>query len=830
MDPTALIRTHEDTAPPGLAWPLLLTTLSALLLELSLTRLFSVVLYYHYAFLVISFALLGLASGGILARLLPVLPNPARHRKRMAIFCLGASASLLPCLYFALGTNISMVVSFDHLTRLSLLYLVCMLPFVASGVVVASVMAVGSGRIARLYFFDLIGAALGCLLFVPLIETIGGAGAILSVGVLFACAAFLWACGSGAPWLRRASLASAAIFVALVALSTSSGWIDVQYTRGMPRKNELFSKWNSFSRVSVHEDDRGERWIELDGGAGTWLSHTDLEGDEGRLLREQLGQTGPELAFWMSRGKRPRTLVVGPGGGYDLVRALAAGSTSVTAVEINPIITDDIMRGAFAGYSRGIYTRPEVTVFNEDGRTFLKRTGDKYDVIQLSQVDTWASSASGAYALTENYLYTVEALEAYLDRLGPGGLVSIGRWEFPEPRETLRLTSVALEALTRQHVEHPARHVVVVLETIGSIAAEWPKMGTVIVAKDPFSDVQVAGLRKQISAHPHMSLVYAPGVSMTESTGYAEPFSQLILARDRAAFARSYPFDIAPVYDDRPFFFFFYRWTHFVRSLVTVDPTGDALNASAQMLLFVILALSLVGVALFLFGPLFAFKRRFPSRRDSFPSLLYCVFVGLAFILVEIALIQRFVIYLGDPALSLTVVIFALLLSSSLGSRLSGLLETERLPAQRFWVIPAIALMTLVHLLAVPRILDLTQGASHAVKVALSVASIFPLGLCMGLPFPSGLRLISKHRKDMLEWAWAVNAAATVLGSVVAIVWSMQFGISATMLMGVAFYAGAGLLMAWIPRRGPFGEQALAPLQAMGSGDTVHSAGTRATC
>lgn len=784
--------TSDHARAKQLGWPLLLTTLSALVLELSLTRLFSVVLYYHYAFLVISIALLGLASGGLLARLLPRDLEEAKYRTWMAAGCLGASLLLLPCLHFILGTNISLLSSREHFHRLSLLYLLCMLPFMASGVVVASVMVAGSRRIARLYFFDLIGAALGCLLFVPLMRALGGPNTVLAAGVLWAIAARVWARGSHSRRLVRASSGAAVSLVALIVANWNGGLIDVRYTRGMPLKNEVFAKWNTFSRVSVYQDERGERWIELDGGAGTWLSNTDLEGEAGQKLRETLGQTGPEVAFWMSEGREPEALVIGSGGGYDLVRALAAGSKNVTAVEINPIITDDIMRGEFEDYSRGIYKRPEVTVYNEDGRTYLRRTSEHYDVIQLSQVDTWASSASGAYALTENYLYTVEALESYLNHLKRAGIVSISRWEFPEPRETLRLTAIALEALERQGVRDAALHIIVLLERV---THEWPKMGTVIAGKTPFSKAQVEALQEHVNAHPPLELAYAPHLALDDGRPYGRPFQDLILSNDRASFARSYPFDISPVFDDRPFFFYLYRWSRLADSLFSVDLAGDAVNASAQRLLLSLLSLSILAVAAFLFGPLMISRRRFPSGRGSLPPLLYCLLVGLAFILVEIALIQRLVIYLGQPALSLTVVIFAVLLSSSLGSRLSDLFGNKRLLLAGRTAIAGIALMLLLHLFGLPHIIDATQGATVATKIGVAGISILPLGLCMGVPFPSGLRLIAERRKDSLEWAWSVNAASTVLGSVFAILLSMQLGIAATMMIGAASYGAAAALM-----------------------------------
>ena len=762
-------------------FPLFLTTASVLTLELSLTRLFSVVLFYHYAFLVISIALLGLAAGAIVARLMRTTGDPATHARRMAVTCLLASVSILPLLFAILNTDIWLVTPWQAFGTLSSLYLICMIPFGFAGFVISSVMRAGSDRISTLYFFDLFGAACGGILFVPLIDILGGPNTVLAVGGLWSCAAIAWGVIARA---RRIVTLSLALFVGIalvVAFNMHGALFDVRYLRGAPRKNELFARWNSFSRISVFRASNNTLWIEIDGGAGTVIPRVDFRGESGRIYRANFGRYSPDLGFLLT--PRPRSLIIGAGGGIDIARAVAAGSRSITAVEINPIIARDVMEGRFWNYSQRLYTRPEVRVVIEDGRTFVQRTTERYDTIQMSQVDTWASSAAGAYALTENYLYTVEAIENYVSKLTPDGVVSITRWEFTRPRETLRLVSVVLEALDRLKVPNPEQHIVVVLEAVNKVQT----MGTVLIRGRPFTAGDIDLLRRRLPGTA-MRTAYVPGDR--ESTG---PFAALILSSDRRSFITHYPFDIRPVFDDRPFFFFTGRWSNFWQDVFAFDMTGDALNTGAQFLLLALLIASAVTVCLFLFAPLLLFRRAFPLGRAAFPFLAFAVAVGIGFILVEVALIQKFVVFLGQPVYSLTVVIFLLLVASSLGSRLSSRFRDQNLPRTTAIATAAIALVIIGEVFLIGTLIRVYQPAVIEQKMAVVVLLVCPLGFVMGMPFPSALRLAARSAAS-IEWVWALNAAATVLGSVLAIFLAVTLGITQSILIGGLAYGAAAFL------------------------------------
>ena len=763
-----------------LGFPLFLTTSSVLTLELSLTRLFSVVLFYHYAFLVISIALLGLATGAIAARLIRSARDPGAHARRMAVSCLLAAGSVLPLLFAILNTNVWLVTPWQAFGTLSSLYLLCMIPFAFAGFVISSVMRAGADRISTLYFFDLLGAASGALLFVPLIGGLGGPNTVLAVGGLWACAAIAWGVTGRARRIVTLSLVLLIGIVLVVAFNMQGALFDVQYLRGAPRKNELFAKWNSFSRNSVFRASNNTLWIEIDGGAGTVIPGVDFRGESGRIYRANLGRYSPDLGFLLT--PRPRSLIIGAGGGIDIARGVAAGSPSITAVEINPIIARDVMEGRFWDYSERLYTRPEVRVVIEDGRTFVQRTTERYDTIQMSQVDTWASSAAGAYALTENYLYTVEAIENYVSKLTPEGVVSITRWEFTRPRETLRLVSVVLEALDRLKVRNPEQHIVVVLEAVNKVQT----MGTVLIRGRPFTAGDIDLLRRRLPGTA-MRIAYAPG---DKESGV---FAGLILSADRQSFIAHYPFDIRPVFDDRPFFFFTGRWSNFWQDVFAFDVTGDALNTGAQFLLLALLIASAVAVCLFLFAPLLLFRRAFPLGRGAFPFLVFAVAVGVGFILVEVALIQKFVVFLGQPVYSLTVVLFLLLVASSLGSRLSSRFRDQNLPRTIRIATAAVAIVVIGEVFLIGALIRVYQPAAIEQKMAVVALVVCPLGFLMGMPFPSGLRLAARSAAS-IEWVWALNAAATVLGSVLAIFLAVTLGITKSMLIGGLAYVAATFL------------------------------------
>jgi len=751
-----------------------LTTLATLLLELALTRIFSVVLFYHFAFMAISVALFGLGAGALVSYYL------ARRNEDLWSLLGGMSAVSAPLtmvvLMVVLRLDVSIQVTGETAWKLAAAYFVSSLPFFSSGVVISMAVSAGIERVHRVYFFDLAGAAAGCLLLVPLLNLLGGPNTVLAAAALYAVAGAVWYGGSGRAGRVRASLALAAAISTCIAWNYRARIIDVRYAKGQRMPEELFSAWNSFSRVGVKPDDgAGSPAIVIDADAATSIPNFSPESADPKF-RAELLRSGPGLVYRIRPGAR--TLIIGPGGGYDVARALASGSTAITGVEINPIIVNDIMRDRFADRSQRLYFRPDVSIHIEDGRSFIRRPGPSYEVIQMTLVDTWASTAAGAFALSENNLYTVEAFADYFRRLTADGLLSITRWEFEPPRESLRVVAVAMEALRRLGVPDPSRHFVIGREGAQD-AGKYGAKDTVVVKRSPFADDELQRARQALS-EAGMPAVYLPGERIPNA------FTALIGSADPAAFARRYQYDVSPVTDDRPFFFYTVR-TRELWDFVRFRPSEDVKINLGVMMLFVSLAVSAVATVLVLALPPWLLGTQLPRERSALLHLLYFFAVGVGFIMVEVGLIQKFVLLLGSPTYSLTVVVFSLLVSSGLGSYASGHLiggDDRRLARLLGLVVAVVAALGAL----APAVVDRAVALPLAARCVLAAALLFPAGFVMGMPFPCGLKRLERSHPTAVRWAWAVNSASSVLGSVTAIFVAIHLGLFLTLLVGASAY------------------------------------------
>ena len=768
-------------------WPAIyagvaLTTLATLLVELSLTRIFSVIFYYHLAFLAISIALFGLGAGGLFSYAVA-----ARRGNLFAwLSGLASAAGLLAAAALAWLLSRRDPGGAD----LALVYLLSALPFFCAGTVVSLLISETLERVGRVYFADLLGAAAGCLLLIPLLDWAGGPNTVLAAAALYAFSAHLWGRLSGSGLARRATALLALALLGGLGANWRAGWLDVRHAKGhdLRLKQERFVKWNSFSRVAL-AGEPGSGMIYIDADASTGIPAFDFDRLSEADRREAL-KLGPSLPYLLRPGAK--TLVIGAGGGWDVARALASGSRDVSAVEINPIIADTIMRERFPHLSLHLYLRPEVRVFVEDARSFVRRSRERYGVIQATLVDTWASTAAGAYALSENNLYTVEAFREYLEHLTPDGLLAFTRWGVQPPRESLRVVSLAAAALEALGAADSPDHIAVVREGTDQQLAGWGALDHILVARRPWSARDLACLRRHI-AQGGFRAAYLPDETIPGA------FHDLLRSRDRRAFLRRYRFDVSPVTDNRPFFFYTVQ-PRDIRAFLSLIGRGSAdyqINRAVP-LLFTLLGVSLGAVAIILALPPLLLRARLPRRPGLWRSLSYFGFIGVGYILIQVALVQKFVLLLGHPAAALSVIIFSMLISSGAGSYFSRRLAGpggERLA----WVLAAIAALIGSLALAMGPLLEAAVGWPQAAKVVLTVLLIAPAGFLMGVPFPTGLTLLEGRRRPAVRWAWSLNAAASVLGSVAAVTLAIYLGLRETLLIGGGMY-----LAAWVaafPRR-----------------------------
>jgi predicted membrane-bound spermidine synthase len=745
-----------------------LVSLATLALELTLTRLFSATMFYHFAFLAISLALFGSGASGVFLYVLGPRLDEERTRTLLALFSTLYAAATVAALLVVLSHPLSPVApGLSTLASLAWIYGAAALPFFFAGCVVTLAVTAWAPDITRLYLFDLGGAALGCLALVPMLGLLGAIDTVLVVAAVALLGGLLV---SGRRWLLVPFAAAAA----LAAYNHATGRIALRESKGLSEDIVVFSKWNSFSRVTVTStEDPDQLLIFIDSDAATILFRdaADLERHRG------LADRAEGLAYQL--GGREKVLVIGPGGGLDVILARLHGATDVTAVELNPLVARDVVSAEpFRTFAGRLYEQPGVRLVVDEGRSFLRRSRESYDLIAATMVDTWAATAAGAFALSENNLYTVEAFSDYLDRLAPGGVLSMNRWYQDPPDQLLRIVSLGRAALAARGEGDASRHFMVVR---GPQEGMPLTTATVLLKKSPFTDGEVGAI-EAFARRRELELVYTP------RTRPANDVTRLVTSGDPAVVWRSFPSDISPTTDDSPFFF------------QTVRPSSMLSKRWARgewrrtnlgtLVLFGLVGITAFVVVAFILGPLLLVRRRLAgtSRRARLGFLLYFACLGAGFIVVEVVLVQKCVLFLGHPAYALTVVLFALLLWSALGSLASGRFPDEALVRRLRRVIPAIAALVVLASLAFSPLFRALVHLPAPWRVLITVAALAPLGLALGMPMPTGIRLLHARAPELIPWAWGVNGAASVLGSVGAVALAMVAGFDAALLTGAGIY------------------------------------------
>ena len=766
-----------------------------LMTELALTRIFSVTMYYHFAFLAISIALFGLSASGVLVYVLRTRLAAIPTHVLLTRGALLHAVATLVALAFLVRIRVGLNYSPTNLVLMIAIYVLAALPFLTGGFVISAAFARMTRRISLLYAADLLGAAAGCLALIPLLNQLGAPGVVLVASALALSAAV---CFTADDTRRRVAFVSTAVLaVPLAAQIGGAQPFDIRDTKGHEGDRVLFSKWNSFSRIAVYDRAHGDwslspkftgrpgesRFMDIDSAASTPILKGNGKLDDAQYLRYELTALAYQL---VERPNGFTALVIGPGGGRDLLSALVYGATHVDGVEINPIIVRDVMLGEFRDYSGNLYADPRISIHVDDGRSFVRRSDRRYDVIQASLVDTWAATAAGAYTLTENSLYTAEAFGEYLDHLTDDGVLTITRWVF----DGLRLVSLAQDACAVRGLD-PARHLAIV---------RHDRVATFLLKKKPFTPSEVERLKTH-ARQLGFSVLYAPGSAgaehavdppeMVQSRTSAEDYARLILASDRRQFVDAYPLDIRATTDDRPFFFHTTRLADqfdvaFGRSMLF----GNGLSA-----LLTLFGISAAFVVLFVVGPLMV-GGGWPGAGWA-RWLAYFGALGAGFMLLEVALLQRFVLLLGHPVYSLTVTLFSLLLGTGLGSVVSRRVEESRVGRVTTMTLVAIVGAALVCRVVVPWLVNVAIPWTLTVRIAVAVAILVPLGTLLGMALPGGMRLLASRKPEIAPWGWGMNGAFSVIGATMAVFIAMNWGFSTTFLAAAGVY---GVAVISLPR------------------------------
>jgi spermidine synthase len=504
--------------------------------------------------------------------------------------------------------------------------------------------------------------------------------------------------------------------------------------------------------------------------------------------------------------ERPRVLVIGAGGGVDIAMALHYGAEHVVGVEVNPA-TVELLQAKYASGSGYLASRPDVELRVAEGRHFLTADPRKFDVIQLSGVDTFTALSSGAYALTENYLYTVEAMHDLLDHLETGGVLSIARWLFEPPRETLRLVSTQLQALAERGIDDTRGRFVIVR---GSPTVGLFRWAETLVKNEPFTREEVERYRRWAEER-EFTVVYDP-FNPRENV-----FDRLIRSEPeaRARILDEYPYDVSPSTDDNPFFFQFYRWRNLFLGeflnpgVASVPESPRRVRRTPRLgevpvgllILFSSVVFIVVLSALFIATPLVGGAGSLRGVPWKLGVFSYFGLVGLGFMFVEIVLLQRLTVFVGGPTYSMSITLAALLFFTGVGAALSRVVQ-GRLSLKLAGVITGLGLVLGGEYLFLKHGIPALLGLSHAARCGVAVAAIAPMGLCLGMPFPVGLRLLDGIDRRLVPWAYGINGCASVLGGMVCIVLSMAAGLSTAWGAAVLFYLAAAGVLLTAPRGG----------------------------
>lgn len=822
---------HSTSLLVFLLASLFILSLSVLLFELTLTRIYSIILWYNYAFMAISVAFFGLGIGSLLVH----ITKNKMQREELPDKIIQSSivfAVSLPLFLFVIGHIIPPSISFIHL-----FYLTSSIPFFFAGLSMALIYLTMPRQITKLYFIDLAGAAAATLILDPLIRGMGAESVLLLISlfsVLPAIIAYVIffsqkrKVGSdGFVIKKKHALYGYIVLVTcavLLAANMYSNMLAIQpgedkglrYLLANPLGyKDVSTKWNSFSRIDIvkHIGDISKKGfrdlasILIDADALTPILKWNGSLSDQKWLKKYMDY----MPYEMSKMNNSRTLIIGSGGGEDILVALSAGSKNVTAIELNPLIVSAVKQ--YGGITAGnLYNRKNVLLFIDDGRRFISSTNTKYDTIVIKLVDSWAAQLAGGYALSENYLYTVEAFKQYLSHLnGPNGKLVMVRWSTELPR----LVPLAVEALREYESEKDnqqdiSRQILLVEDSPGLTFGPNPKRTfypvLLVIKNSPFSPSEIALIKERVN-RSDAKIIAMPG-------GYIQPpYDRLLLSMaksnqtlrqqvDQVDYGSSGFFGLRPPTDNAPFFF-----------AMQLVPN--------QMLLLIetVLGISIVLTLLLIY---YSKVNKIALSSSSRFHILFAMFIGFGFIFLEITFIQRFLLLLGTPIMALTVILFSILISTGIGAYSSGKIFHKNPYRAIIVSIPPLTGIVLVYFVFLQGIMESAIVLELSGRISLTFALLFPIGFLMGFQFPSITRMASSSSRpdrrlrtnevvsdspsggsgsgdgdgdgddsDDVTLLWGTNVIASVIGTVLTATSSMIIGFNGNLLIGVGLYLGA---------------------------------------
>jgi SAM-dependent methyltransferase len=798
---------------------LALAVISAAILayEVLLVRLFAIVQWHHFAFMAISIALLGFgASGTWLALWQHWIGSrfTAIFAVSAALFALSAPASFLGAQ--ALPFN-ALAVVWDpgQLLYLLAMYLLLVVPFFCGATCVGLAFVCYGNEVGRIYAFNLIGSAAGALGVVAVLFVLPPSDTLRLIAAMGLISTALVALNRRLVFWP--ALSAGAMILAITVWVLPDGWFALRISdyKGLPGALKvlgtkvLSERSGPLSLLSVVESPSvpfryvpglslnapaappDQLGVFVDGGSMTAI--TRFDGRRERLA--YLDYTTDAIAYHLV--EHPSVLVLGAGSGSSVLQALYHRATRIDAVELDPNMVR-LVGEDYAEYAGDIYSRPEIRVHVAEARGFITASKHEWDLVQLPLLDAFGAGAAGVHGLSETYTYTVEAFEHYLQRLRPGGWLSITRWLNLPPRDALKLFATALEALRRLGIETPEQRLVL-LRGLNTT--------TLLVKNGVVTETEIAGA-KAFSEERSFDLCYYPGISANEANRFNvldEPYffagANALIGAERDVFIARYKFDITPATDERPYFFDFFRWRTLPELMAIRRAGGAGLLELGSVILVATLIQAMALSAVLIMAPLWARGRVLGRSSQFWRVAAYFFALGLAFLFVEIAFIQKFILFLGHPLYAVAVVLTAFLLFAGVGSGVSSRFakrvdawhRSRRGPqpsAIQLSIVGIIA-VSVLYVLILPRVFDSLLYLTDVAKILVSLGLIAPLAFFMGMPFPLGLSRVWSGAQPLVPWAWGVNGCASVLSAMLATLIAMTLGFSTVVLAAGILYAGA---------------------------------------
>ncbi len=832
MQESPAVSTSPTKVPLGVFVGIAVLSASLLAFQVLLTRVCALRLHFHFSFLIISNSLLGIGASGTVLTLLE-----QRWRKDPLRWIWGFSIlyllSLIGTWWFAITMSVPETLTFGWsgeelkgFLHFALFNLGLAVPFFFGGGAVGLMLSAYAQRIHAVYASDLLGAGIGCLLCPFLLWYVGAGGCLMLVTVL----GFVTLAVVAPARLRRASIAAAVVLGggAAALVPSFDGRFPVpgkSYLR-MTKNNGYnaggvkheSSRWSSNSRIDLGKSDDAlwymlalgtkdvgeisaivaanggsmvsaakalrehygaQKYIMQDGDAGTFI--TDLSNPKA-AARGLLGRALYSMTASVKQGTNPQVFVIGVGGGNDVWAHKLMGSRRIKGIELNKGVLEvhrekarDSLPDGSPGplFSRDLLADPNVELVCDEGRSALMRDNGHYDIIQMTGIDTWTALASGAYVLAENYLYTVEAVMQMYEHLADGGIIQVTR--MGENMEKLRLLSNVFEAMRRLGATDFA-------DSVAVVTAPSEQLTAVMVRRGKFPPAELAKLAAFCEGNGH-TIAYLPGRDLP---GVVQDF---VRSDDQAKFIADFPRAITPTTDDQPYFFNFTRWDAPPAEAAKYLNDATSMSQGNPVFLWGQLGFSTLVAVLLIVVPL-VLRRQQRQGAHAGRFLVYFTGIGVGFIFLEIAMIQKLTLLLGQPLFSIVVTLFSLLIFTGVGSFLSSRWLAGGVGRARL-VPVGLAVLVLIVVLAGTAIVDTFIAAPLLVRAVVASAMVAPIALLLGMPFAHGVKLLERSNPHFVPWAWAVNGSATVVGSVLTVIVSMNFGFNVVLLISVAIYAVA---------------------------------------